>query len=243
MAAGASQRPPEGSPRYPGLACSLGLRKTLGVQAQSFLRRSRDSAGHASSPSLRIAAPNSCPRLSGRFPQCASAFALVHGPRQPALNLPSLSATKPHVLIAITRPSAGNCAPSARTHSAPVTSASFGNCAPLAPTCSAITSASFGNCAPLASTSSAPVTSASFGNCAPPANTHSQPVTSASFGNCAPSAHTYSAITSASFGNCAPLASTSSAPVTSASFGNCAPPANTHSQPVTSASTRQVERF
>src|SRR3990167_8661374 len=225
MAAGASQRPPEGSPRYPGLACSLGLRKTLGVQAQSFLRRSRDSAGHASSPSLRIAAPNSCPRLSGRFPQCASAFALVHGPRQPALNLPSLSATKPHVLIAITRPSAGNCAPSARTHSAPVTSASFGNCAPLAHTSSApVTSASFGNCAPSACTSSAPVLT-SFGNCAPSARTHSPPVTSASFGHCAP------------------LASTSSPPVTSASFGNCAPSARTHSPPVTSASTRQVERF
>ena len=46
MAAGAPQRPPKGSPCYPRLACSLGLGEPLGVQAQSFLRCSRDSAAH-----------------------------------------------------------------------------------------------------------------------------------------------------------------------------------------------------
>src|SRR3972149_1582364 len=156
MAAGASQRPPEGSPCSPRLACSLGLGEPLGVQAQSFLRCSRDSSGHASSPSCLIAAVNSFARSSVRCPQCASACSLVHGPRQPAQNIPLLSSTKPHVLIAITRPSAGNCAPSACTDSAPVTCASFGNCAPSAHTSSQPASTSFGNCAPSASTDSQP---------------------------------------------------------------------------------------
>src|SRR3990167_6956507 len=157
MAAGASQRPPEGSPCHSSLACSLGLRKALGVEAQGFLRCSRNAAGHASSPSLRIAAVNSSARSSFPSPQCASACSLVHGSRQPAQNIPLLSSTKPHVLIAITRPSFGNCAPSARTYSAPVTSASSGNCAPSASTDSQpVTCASSGNCAPSASTYSAP---------------------------------------------------------------------------------------
>src|SRR3990167_6487602 len=187
MAAGAPQRPPKGSPCYPRLACSLGLRKTLGVEAQGFLRCSRNAAGHASSPSCLIAAVNSFARSSVRCPQCSSACSLVHGSRQPAQNIPLLSSTKPHVLIAITRPSFGNCAPSACTYSAPVTSASFGNCAPSASTDSAPVLTSAGNCAPLAHTYSAPVTSASSGNCAPLASTYSAPVLT-SAGNCAPSA-------------------------------------------------------
>src|SRR3990167_7876036 len=192
MAAGASQRPPEGSPCHSCLACSLGLRKTLGVQTQGFLRCSRNAAGHASSPSCLIAAVNSFARSSVRCPQCSSACSLVHGSRQPAQNIPLLSSTKPHVLIAITRPSFGNCAPSACTYSAPVTSASSGNCAPSASTDSApVTSASSGNCAPLARTYSAPVLTSS-GNCAPLASTYSQPVLT-SAGNCAPLACTYRA--------------------------------------------------
>src|SRR3990167_5786029 len=132
--------------------------------------------GHASSPSSRIAAVNSFARSSSvRFPQCASACSLVHGPRQPAQNIPLLSSTKPHILIAITRPSFGNCAPSASTDSAPVTCASSGNCAPLARTYSApVTCASFGNCAPSARTDSAPALT-SAGNCAPSASTYSAP--------------------------------------------------------------------
>src|SRR3990167_3303233 len=220
MAAGASQRPPEGSPCHSCLACSLGLRKTLGVQTQGFLRCSRNAAGHASSPSCLIAAVNSFARSSVRCPQCSSACSLVHGSRQPAQNIPLLSSTKPHVLIAITRPSFGNCAPLARTDSQPV-STSAGNCAPLARTYSAPALTSAGNCAPSASTDSSPVTSASFGNCAPLARTDSSPVTCASFGNCAPSART------------------DSSPVTCASFGNCAPSARTDSSPGTCAGTRQ----